>query len=299
MRWLVGFDPPLTSRGVVHFGRWLHTRTEGRHVLHAVHVDTSAATGLNDDPGAGPHLEDSERRVQRFLEEERVADAFDRVEAVHGVPEKVLQALAQERDYDGLLLGRAARSDEFPLLALGRVPRRLLRWLELPTIVVPRDLGEQAFGCGPIVVGVTPSPESLEAVDFALLLGEELALPVVLVHVVPLARPLQVEGVLRLEPHDPTMAASDIAPPEDTAPHEVAIREWVAEHELDALELELRVGLVPVEVMKAARERTATMIVCGSRRLSLLERLFSSSVGSELAAQADRPVAVVPSGSAS
>jgi nucleotide-binding universal stress UspA family protein len=36
------------------------------------------------------------------------------------------------------------------------------------------------------------------------------------------------------------------------------------------------------------------MLVVGSRQLSLAERIFSSSVGSDLARLADRPVLVVP-----
>lgn len=295
MRWLVGFDPTPNSRGVVRLGRWLHARTEGLHVLHGVHVETSATTGFQQHPGPGPALAPTEQWAQRFLEEEGVAEAFMHLETVHGVPEKVLQALAKERDYDGLLLGRAAPAGELPLLSLGRVPRRLLRWLELPTIVAPPDLDESVLGHGPIVVGVTPTPESLEAVDYALLLAEELTLPVMLVHVVPLARPVNVAGVLRLEPRDPTMTSSDIVPPEDTTRDEAAIAEWVAQHGLEALTLEVRAGHVPAALIEVAREQAATMIVCGSRRLSLLERLFTSSVGSELAAHADRPVVVVPS----
>lgn len=295
MRWLVGLDPTPSSVGVVRFGGWLRARTEGRHALHGVHVETSPATGLSDEVGSGPDLAPTARWAQRFLEEQGVSAAFDHAESLHGAPEKVLQALAEERDYDGLLLGRAAPSDTTPLVALGRVPRRLLRALVLPTVVVPPDFCEPA-ALGPIVVGVTPTAESLEAAGFAVLLGEELALPVVLVHVVPPSRPLATVGVLSLEPHDPTMSGSDVAPPEDTSGPAAVIGEWAASHGLDGLPLALRVGHVPVELVAFARERQATMIVCGSRRLSLLERLFTSSVGSELAAHADRPVVVVPSG---
>lgn len=307
MRWLVGFDPTPSSVGVVRFAAWLHARTEGRHTLHGVNVDTSAATGTRNEVGSGPDLAPTRRWAERFLEEQGVAQAFAHVESVHGAPEKVLQALAKERDYDGLLLGRAATSDSTSLVALGRVPRRLLRALELPTMVVPPDAGEpeappdpsspsaEPIELGPIVVGVTPSPESLEAAGFAMLLGEELGLPVVLVHVVPPSRPAATVGVLSLEPHDPSMSSSDVVAPEDTSGPAATLAEWAARHGLDGLPLELRVGHAPVELVALARERGASMIVCGSRRLSLLERLFTSSVGSELAAHADRPVMVVPS----
>lgn len=315
MRWLVGFDATPSSVGVVRFASWLHARTEGHHALHAIQVETSAATGLDDAVGSGPHLDASERRGRAFIAtyaqpssaSAAAPGAFAGVESVHGAPEHVLLALAKERDFDGLLLGRAAPAEGSPIVALGRVPRRLLRQLELPTVVVPPDwsapeaieagaaLESPATAPGPIVVGVTPAPESIEAAGFAVLLGEALTLPVVLVHVVPRPRPVAVAGVLSLEPRDPTMSGSDIAPPEDTSGPEAAIAAWTEEHGLDGLPLELRVGHAPVELVTFARERSATMIVCGSRRLSLMERLFTSSVGTELAAHADRPVVVVPS----
>jgi nucleotide-binding universal stress UspA family protein len=312
MRWLVGFAPASSSVGVVRFAAWLHARSEGRHALHAIHIDSSAATGFDESMAAGPDLSPSERRAREFLAAQGVAEAFAHVESVHGSPEKVLQALASERDFDGLLLGRAAPVRASTIVSLGRVPRRVLRALELPTVIVPPDAfgpdGEappepaaaepgiaSSAAPGPIVVGVTPSAESLEAAGFAVLLGGELGLPVVLAHVIPPARPVATAGVLSLEPRDPTMRGSDIAPPEDTSGPAAAMEAWAKQHGLDGLPLALRVGHVPVELVAFARERRATMIVCGSRRLSVIDRLFTSSVGSELAAHADRPVVVVPS----
>lgn len=310
MRWLVGFDPTPSSVGVVRFAAWLHARTGGGHALHGIHVDPRAAAGLDGSPGDGPDLDASQRWARAFLEEQRVASAFAHVETVHGAPDKVLQALARERDYDGLLLGRAAPIEGSSIVSLGRVPRRLLRALELPTAVVPPDAygpldpidaGAGPTGAatelapGPILVGVAPTPESLEAAAFAVTLGEALALPVVLAHAVPPSRPVATAGVLSLEPRDPTMRSSDIVPPEDTSAAAAAIEAWAARHGFDGLPLELRVGHAPVALVELARERNATLVVCGSRRLSLIDRLFSSSVGSELAAHADRPVVVVPS----
>jgi nucleotide-binding universal stress UspA family protein len=304
MRWLVGFDPTPSSVGVVRLAAWLHARTDGKHVLHGVYVDTSPATGFADGVGSGPPLTAAERAARAFLVEQGVADAFAHVEALHGAPDKVLQALAEERELDGLLVGRAAPVEREELVSLGRVPRRLLRRLELPTVVVPPDRGDPGQGAlmqpnaalGPIVVGVTPTRESLEAAGFAVLLGKALALPVVLVHVVERSRPALTTGVLSLEPRDPIMRTSDIVPPMDTSGPAASIGQWAARSGLEDLPLELRVGHVPVELVALAREHHATMIVCGSRRLSLLERVFTSSVGSELAAHADRPVVVVPSG---
>jgi nucleotide-binding universal stress UspA family protein len=46
-----------------------------------------------------------------------------------------------------------------------------------------------------------------------------------------------------------------------------------------------------------ARAADACAIVCGSRRLAVVDRLFTASVGTDLARVSDRPVLVVPSAS--
>ena len=53
-------------------------------------------------------------------------------------------------------------------------------------------------------------------------------------------------------------------------------------------------GMVADELKSLARLEDAVMVVAGSRKLEALERLFVASVGSELAASASCPVALVP-----
>ena len=70
--------------------------------------------------------------------------------------------------------------------------------------------------------------------------------------------------------------------------------EWADRHGVGAAERVLEEG-PPVRVLvEAAQQRDACMLVTGSRRLGTVERLFLSSLGSELAASAPLPVAVVP-----
>ncbi len=66
------------------------------------------------------------------------------------------------------------------------------------------------------------------------------------------------------------------------------------EHGLDEHESVVRKGGVSEATCAYAREVGACAIVTGSRKLNAIERLFSTSVGSEIAANADRPVLVVP-----
>lgn len=60
--------------------------------------------------------------------------------------------------------------------------------------------------------------------------------------------------------------------------------------------LAVRPGVGPTlhVLLDVAEDVHAAAIVCGSRRLSFAERIFSASVGSELASFAEVPVAVIP-----
>lgn len=297
MRWLVSFDLTLHSVGVLRLARWLHARSGGQHLFHGIHVDTRPNLGLHGDGGelgSGPDLEPTLQQARAFLERHELLDALGAVEVRLGAPVAVLPALVRERSFDGLMLGRAAPIGRLPLVALGSVPRRLLRQPELPTMIVPPDLDESSLGQGPLLVGVDPSPHCLEAVAFARRLARVLSLRVLLVHAIPRETPVAVMGALSVEPRDPTMATIDIVPPVDTTPAEHSIARWVADHGLQDLALEIRRGPVPSSLRNAAREHAATMIVGGSRRLTLAERVLTSSISSDLAARADRPVLVVP-----
>ena len=48
------------------------------------------------------------------------------------------------------------------------------------------------------------------------------------------------------------------------------------------------------KAFELAEEMDAAVLVCGSRRLTVGERIFSASVGTELAALSKHPVAIVP-----
>lgn len=298
MQWLVAFDLTPHSEGVVRLARWLHQRSGGAHLVTGVHVDARASLGLHGDfgdLGAGPDLERTKQQARAFLERHGVAEAFAGVEVQLGAPVARLRALVRERDVQGLLLGRAALAESRPLVALGAVPRRMLRRPELPTAIVPPDLDEARLGGGPLLVGVDPSAACLPAVALARRLAEALSLRVLLVHAMPRQTPVAVMGALSVQPRDPTMARSDLVLPQDTDAQEATIVRWIAAQGLQDLPLELRRGPVTATLRDAAREHDATMIIAGTRGLSLAERLRSTSVGTDVAARADRTVMVVPS----
>ncbi|MCX4247143.1 universal stress protein [Paraliomyxa miuraensis] len=297
MRWLVGLDLTPHSVGLIRLARWLSARSGGALEFHALHADTRRALGLHGDGGelgSGPDLEPTLRQVRAFLEEHGVLEAFRSVDVGLGAPVELLPALARERGFDGLLLGRAAPRGRRPLVALGSVPRRLLRQPILPTAIVPPDLDPASLGRGPLLVGVNPSAYCLEAAALARRLARWLSLSVRMVHVVSHPAPVAAMGVLSVKPRDPTMATSDLMERLDASAAERAIERWVEDHGLGDLPLELRHGPISGSLRRAALDHEATMLMSGSRRLTLTERMLDSSVGSDLAAHADRPVVVVP-----
>lgn len=169
---------------------------------------------------------------------------------------------------DGALdLGRIADDEDFEgLVVASPGPQSLLRELPCPVVVVPNGIDPTSLGSGPVLVGVELDGASVAAADFGREIGRRLDLPTVLVHAVPAAHVLLT----------------------------AALDEWAERHGFDDLVLETRVGGCRTELLEAAREHGASLIVCGSRRLSPIHRSFRSSTGTELAAHATRPVAVVP-----
>ena len=76
---------------------------------------------------------------------------------------------------------------------------------------------------------------------------------------------------------------------------ERTLERWAKEHGITGRRGIVREGVVLDELVALARDEDALMIVTGSRQLNALERMFATSVGSELCASALCPVAVVPS----
>jgi nucleotide-binding universal stress UspA family protein len=293
--WIVGMDLTPTSHGAVRLARWLQERSPREQRLHGVYVGT-AETIERELPGAGLPGERACTMMRAEAESLGAASAFAAFEAVPGdEPEQVLARVAEAHDAKGLVIGRAGAAGEWTLVSLGRVARRLLRHVPRPVVVVPPDLDVAALGRGPVVIGAAPVEHALSAIRFGRSLAEDLDLPVLLVHVIPDPAELPLAG-----PDQAFIAAS--APPAislvDRARLRVdaehALLDWLREHGLGQPPVRAEPGRKVWTLLDVARAVEATMIICGSRRLSLAERIFESSVGTELAARSDRPVIVVP-----
>lgn len=279
--WLVGLDLSPRGAGALAFGRWLHESTGGRHHLHGVHVVP--------DPriAPAPALADEVERTRHYVEAAAGA-SFDAVEAVHGDAERALADLAVERDAFGLLIGRARRRDRWSLVALGQVARRLLRSSPKPLVVVPPDFTRADVGPGPVLLAAVPEDACVEALHVATALARSLDRELVVVHALPVVIMSQAVADPALVTVVPLTGEERIA---DAAQ---ALTRWLGEHGASGVAYRIEEGGAAETVFAVAERLGAVVIVCGSRRLSLAERLFTSSMGSDLAAHADRPVVVVP-----
>ncbi|NVB37765.1 universal stress protein [Pseudenhygromyxa sp. WMMC2535] len=286
--WILGLDLREGAEGPLVFARWLQAELDktGDASLVPVHVIEQDQLGL---------LASADKREQAVsLAEDAVASTLQRagdetpltdlqlVDA--GTPEDVLASKA--RAASGLIIGRLAPRGKDQLLRLGGVARRLLRKLTAPTLVVPPDLRAADVGKGPIILACDAQEDSLGAARFALELADELRRELILAHVVPMPYGWSV-GYLPAE--SVKQVRADLR-----TRGERTLERWATQHGITGLRGVVTEGIVPEELGRLAAQEKALMIVSGSRKLNAVERLFVTSVGSELAASAVCPVAVVP-----
>jgi nucleotide-binding universal stress UspA family protein len=199
-----------------------------------------------------------------------------------------LRDTASRLQADAILLGRAAPREGQGLVRLGRVARRLLRITTLPVVVVPPDMRQADFaGDGPVIALTKLVDDSVPICRFADAVARQLGRPLVIAHVVEPANVSAAQYV--------AAATLDRVSGERRADAEAALTKWVAALGIRPDATEVLAGNVVEEVTALARDRRAALIVAGSRHGgSTLERLLVASTGSELAAAATRPVAIVP-----
>jgi nucleotide-binding universal stress UspA family protein len=291
-RWIVGIDVRDRCEGAVQFGAWLHASSRGALELLGVHAIETAE--LDEGAQLLGHTRARERlrlTAEKLIERAEAGAAFVGVEIVDlDRPEVALETALRTERGRGLIVGRRAPGEGDEIIRLGRVTRRLLRRLVAPVFVVPPDLEKEAIGAGPLVVAVTPGEASVGAVKVARSLGEAIGRPRVFVHVVPVIA----DYTGRRE----SMEAEAVRASPRVQAAEEKVRAWLA---AQGAEGEVRVvggGEVLTKTVELARQLKAPFIACGSRSLSLVERVFGLSQSSELAAQASGPVLVVPSDAA-
>ncbi|MEM9462867.1 MAG: universal stress protein, partial [Myxococcota bacterium] len=201
--------------------------------------------------------------------------------------EGLRQAMAQRQAHVLVLGRRAPIGGGVGAIRLGRVARRLVRDLPFVVLVVPPDLQPGQIGSGPVVLANDPTQPSQDAVRWAARVAEVMGRTLTLVHVLPpvdrrpyLPPPVQEEIQAML--HRPEEAFVAWAERSGVGPGVGPIEQVCVE------------GAPVPALIAAAQARQACMLVTGSRGLDGVQRLYLASVGTELAATAPLPVALVP-----
>lgn len=287
-KWILGLDLREGAEGPLVFARWLREQLASGPgaSLDAIHVLEQdqlgfLVTGDKREQAIGLAEDALARTLERAGGGELDGSRFVEI----GTPEDVLATASEGAD--GLILGRLAPRGKDRLTRLGGVARRLLRRLPAPTFVVPPDLGADDIGAGPIVFACDNHPSSVGGARYAVRMAELLGRELLLAHIVPMPYGWSV-GYLSVE--SVKQVRADLL-----AGGERTLERWAKEHGISGRRGVVREGVVLDELAGLARDEDALMLVTGSRKLNAIERLFATSVGSELCASATCPVVVVPS----
>ncbi|MCA9658178.1 MAG: universal stress protein [Myxococcales bacterium] len=285
-RWLVGLDLLPQNTGVLRLTSWLRSGSPVG-VTTGVHV---VETGLFRFVGErlATILDAARATMDEALIDAGCANLFQSLEAVAAsTAEDGLEEAAQRHQATALVIGRWSRRGERSLVKLGRVARRVLRSLPLPVIITPPDLLRSDIGDGPIVVATDLSETSIAACSFAAELAAryDRGLRVIYVGV-----PIEHAAIYVLD-HD-----WEVVREQERRLVVERVQAWVSANVPGEADVTITYGAVVDEVLGLAERLHAPMIVTGSRKLSLAERIFGSSTASSLAGLASCPVAVVPPG---
>jgi nucleotide-binding universal stress UspA family protein len=289
IRWVVGIDLRAHSHGAINFASWLRAHDQrASMIIDGLHVIENALFELPAAPAHVELIEEARKATIAALHARDAEAAFSSVDVIEA--DDVIDTLAAAGRLavtTGIIIGRRAAEGDHAWIRLGKVGRRLLRQLDAPTFVVPPELERHQIGPGPIVCAVTLDDHGVVVAKFGEHLGKVLGRSTRLVHVIDSGDPV---GVAYLPP-----GAWDDLHRRQREVGQAALQDWRDVSGLSAYTLLAQGQTVP-KLLSAARELDACMILCGSRRLGLAARAWSSSIGSTLAAAAHLPVGVLPSG---
>ena len=288
MKWIVATNLRDDSRGAFEFAAWLHAhaRDAQAHPTVALAVLRDGGDFLNVPSGRQLMHERIEAATREFVARSPASHAVDGVQVT--IAPEVAASLSETAKAQGaaLVLGRAAPRENRRLVRLGSIARRALRTLAGPVVIVPPDWTAAIAGDGPIMVAVEASASSLAAIAFAEALATAVGRPLLAVQAV--------QGLGGLGTAFMTTAEVTSHRDRDRQQEIDDLRAFLDENGHASLAVRPEVGPTLHTLLDVAEDVHAAALVCGSRRLSLAERIFSASVGSELASFAEIPVAVVP-----
>lgn len=290
MRWILGLDLRPLCAGAIRFARWLATESrapDGEPCIAVHALEEQHLLAVLRYHHLSEVVDGARASAQAILAAEYAAGVISELEVLQGASaQEVLEAARLKHEAEGTIIGRAAGVAGKGVVRLGRAARRILRAADAPVIVVPPDLDVNDLGKGPIVALTDLQPDSAEACRFASAFADRLGRPWALLHVAPIPEEfapsylpvVSLEGMRR----------------DFRAEGEKGLAEWIAAQGLRPATSEVLQGPIIDSVLAFGRTHASPILVAGSRRLSALERTLLPSVGSEVAAAAPVPVAIVP-----
>lgn len=290
MKWIVGIDLTAGNQGPLEFATWLKrfSTGEGGEEIVGAHVVPTAAQidAFMDNEQLAQLHPLAKQACEKAIADAEAGEAISGIELVESDSiEDALGATVQSTGADALVVGRLAKRGEDLLSRLGRVSRRLLRRLPGPVVVVPPDFTDDDARDGPVILAADATETSLAAGKFAENIARRFDCDLLVAHVV---RTLDwAVAYLPADTLDHVRTSSKELGRADLA-------SWAQRHALWGAQTEILHGDPSRALTELAREKNASMLVCGSRELSTASRVFVPSVASELAASAWCPVAVVP-----
>jgi len=276
--WTLGLDLDGHAAGALRFAAAIEAPWSVVHVLDLSGVGAALPAEALDEASRAESLVVSSLARAAGVEG-RVAVLCETCPVEVALEHEVLAAGAK-----ALVVGRRAPAESHALVRLGSIARRLLRRLPAPVIIVPPDF--VALAPGPVLVASDLRTDSDQAVVFARELASLLSRELRVICVFePVAR-------ARVAVVAEALAQAGLEDTEDARSR--SVHAWCERVGVPREAVDLARGDALHEVLRAGREREAAVLVCGSRRLGTLDRLFTASFGSSLAAVATVPVAVVP-----
>lgn len=288
MKWLIGVDLQDKAAGALQFAGWLRDHAVSGTTLSFLPVHALEEPYLLQAL-RHTHLSDVEQKsaadAQVQLEHAGFGPATSTTVARGVAADEVLVRQFDAAGADVLLIGRQAPKDERTFVRLGRVARRLVRRLPCPLVVVPPDLRSEQIGRGPIILATDLEETCGSAASFARRVAHQVGRPLVVAHVVSDA----VETARYLPSATVDQFLSQVGLERDRD-----LRVWLRGHKLEDAAAVVAHGDVVARLSSIAEAEHAPLIVVGSRGLGTIERLFATSVGTDLSCWAGCAVAMVP-----
>ncbi len=288
MKWLIGVDLRETATGAIEFAKWMaENTTTGATELVPVHVlEESYLLQVLRHEHMNQVEAKAEQDVRALVERVGLTSALENVRITRGI--SVEESLVREFDAaraHALLIGREAPAGERNIVRLGRVARRIVRRLPCPVVVAPPNLKASDVGAGPVILASDLSETCGPAARFAARFAASIGRPLVLAHVVP-----SEADMLRYVP----TTTIDQFYSQVGLDRQRDVEAWQRSHGLEGASAIIAHGDPVARLSAIAEVEGAPIVVCGSRLLGTVERVFVTSVATDLSCWAGVAIAIVP-----